>query len=153
MNEEQLTAFYADNARRWETAKREFEEREHGWRFALAPEASRWADSFAAAAPHSQDPSAWAAHLVEQADADGVVSKPEPGRIRSAFAHRDSQTERETAIGFGFFPDASETLTVHAGTAISHDALTPALSGDGAAVLAVLRMVVDSFATVRPFAS
>src|SRR4051812_44531005 len=123
MNEEQLTAFYADNARRWETAKREFGEREHGWRpFALAAGAGQWAESFAgggsagsgsgsgsgtatAAADgddkgHPHDPSAWAAHLVEQADADGVIIKPEPGSIRSAYSHRDSQTEMDTAIGF-----------------------------------------------------
>lgn len=153
MNEEQLAAFYADNARRWETAKREFKARRHGWAFALTPEAGRWADSFAATAPRSQDPSAWAAHLVERADADGVISKPELGRVRSAYAHRDPQTERETAIGFGFHPDASDALIVHAGTAIPLDAVTPAIGGDGAGALGVLRMVVDSFATVRPFTS
>ncbi|NUR26272.1 MAG: hypothetical protein HOV83_10565 [Catenulispora sp.] len=153
MNEEQLAAFYADNARHRQTAEREFKARRHGWTFALSPEASRWADSFAATAPPSQDPSAWAAHLVERADADGVIIKPEPGRVRSAYAHRDPQTERETAIGFGFHPDASEALIVHAGTAVPLDAVSPAIGGGGAAALAVLRLVVDSFATVRPFSA
>jgi hypothetical protein len=35
------------------------------------------------------DPSAWAAHLVERADADGVLLKPEPGWIGSAYVKRD----------------------------------------------------------------
>ncbi|GAA2005366.1 hypothetical protein [Catenulispora subtropica] len=156
MNEEQLAAFYAGNARRWETAKREFAEREHGWHFALAPEAGRWADSFAAAEAaatgYAQDPSAWATRLVEQADAAGVILKPEPGRIRSAYAHRDSRTETETAIGFGFSPDSSEVLVVHAGQAVPHNLIAPAVGSDGAAALAVLRAVVDAFATVTAFA-
>jgi hypothetical protein len=153
MNEEQLAAFYADNARRWEVAKREFGERTHGWRFAPAAEAGQWAERFAGAASgHVTDPSAWAARLVEQADADGVIVKPEPGRIRSAYSHRDPDTEMDTAIGFGFSPNASEALIVHAGHAIAYDTITPAIGGDGAAVLGVLRAVVDSFATVRAFA-
>lgn len=166
MNDEQLAAFYADNARRWEVAKREFSERTHGWRFALAAEADQWAGAFAAAAGvdagagtpaaaavgHPTDPSAWAARLVEQADADGVIVKPEPGRVRSAYAHRDPHTEMDTAIGFGFFPNASEVLIVHAGDAIAYDTITSAIGGDGAAVLGVLHAVVDSFATVSAFA-
>lgn len=151
MDDKQLADFYADSARRWERAKREFAARTHGWRFGLAPEAEQWADSYASAGPRSADPSAWAALMVEQADADGVILKPERGRIRSAFANRDSRTEVETAVGFGFWPDAAEVLVVHADHAVRYEDIEPAIGGDGAAVLAVLRAVVESFGVVRAF--
>ena len=51
----------------------------------------------------------------------------------------------------GFWPEAAEVLVVHAGRAIPLEALEPPERGDGAAVLAVLRLVVDSFATVSAF--
>lgn len=146
--DEQLRDFYAENARLWETAKREFAERTHGWHFALAPEAAQWAESHAAGERWSSGGTA----MVELADAAGVIHKPEPGRIASAFSHRDSQTEMTTAAGFGFWPAAAEALVVHAGRAIPVDVLeAPAERGDGAAVLAVLRLVVESFETVRAF--
>jgi hypothetical protein len=81
-----------------------------------------------------------------------MIRKPEPGRISSAYSHRDSRTEETTEAGFGFWPDAAEVLVVHAGEAIPLEALEPPARGDGAAVLAVLRRVIESFATVRPFA-
>jgi hypothetical protein len=151
MDEEQLNAFYADSARRWEVARREFQARKHGWHFGLALEAAQWADSHAAEADPAGGPAGWAASLVERADEDGVILKPEPGRVRSAFSNRDSRTEETTAIGFGFWPDAAEILVLHAGHAIPFDQVTPAIGGHGPAVLAVLRLVVESFSTVTAF--
>ena len=145
--DEQLRDFYAESARRWETAKREFEQRTHGWRFALAPEAEQWAESHAAGEQWSYSGTA----MVELADAAGVIRKPEPGRISSAYSHRDSMTEETTEEGFGFWPEDAEVLVVHAGRAIPLAALEPPAHGDGAAVLAVLRLVVESFATVSAF--
>ncbi|NUP53925.1 MAG: hypothetical protein HOW97_42395 [Catenulispora sp.] len=152
MNEEQLAAFYAESARRWEIAKREFQQREHGWPFGLAPEAEQWADSFSGRSGLPETPAAWVTGLVRQADADGVITKPEPGVVRSAYAHRDSWTEMDSAVGFGFQPDAAEVLVVHAGHAVMFEDIAPAIGGDGAAALAVLRAVVESFSVVRPFA-
>ena len=140
--------FYAENARRWETAKREFAERTHGWRFELAPDAAQWAESHASGEHWSTSGTA----MVELADAAGVIVKPEPGRISSAYSHRDAMTELTTETGFGFWPDAAEALVVHAGSAIPLAALEPpAERGDGAAVVEVLRLVVASFATVSVF--
>jgi len=156
MDDKQLAAFYANSARRRALAEREFAQRTHGWHFGLAPEAEQWADAYVEAGPgrglqHPTDPSAWAARMIEQADADGVILKPEPGHIRSAFTNRDSRTEMETAIGFGFHPDTAEALTVHADHAIGYEDIEPAIGGDGAAVLGVLRAVVESFGVVRAF--
>jgi hypothetical protein len=145
--DEQLRDFYAESARRWETAKREFAQRTHGWHFALAPDAAQWADSHAAGEHWSSSGTA----MVELADAAGVIRKPEPGRICSAYSHRDSMTEETTETGFGFWPAAAEVLVVHAGRAIPLAALEPPARGDGAAVLGVLRSVVESFATVSAF--
>jgi hypothetical protein len=60
-------------------------------------------------------------------------------------------TEETTEEGFGFWPEDAEVLVVHAGRAIPPAALEPPARGDGAAVLAVLRLVVESFATVSAF--
>lgn len=148
MDNEQLQNFYAESARRQQIATREFEQRTHGWHFALASEAEQWAESHAAGERWSSGGTA----MVELADAAGVIRKPEPGRISSAYSHRDSWTEETTATGFGFWPEAAEALVVHAGSAIPLEALAaPTERGDTAAVLAVLRLVVDSFATVRDF--
>lgn len=145
--EDELRDFYAKSARGWELAKQEFQERTHGWHFELAPEADQWAESHATGERSSYGGTA----IVELADAAGMIRKPEPGRISSAFSHRDAMTEETTETGFGFWPDAAEALVVHAGRAIPLDALEPPARGDAAAVLAVLRLVVESFATVRPF--
>jgi hypothetical protein len=154
MDEQQLDAFYAESARRREVAQREFQARRHGWHFGLAPGADQWAESYAAEEDASASgPSGWAARLVERADEGGVILKPEPGKIRSAFSHRDSFTEETTAIGFGFWPDDAEILVLHAGHAIPFDQVTAAIGGDGAALLAVLRLVVESFATVTAFSA
>lgn len=148
MDSDALRDFYAESAHRWEVAKREFQERTHGWHFALAPEAQEWAQTHA-------DGDRWqygGSALVELADAANVIRKPEPGRIASAYSHRDSRTEMTTETGFGFWPAAAEALVVHAGHAIPLAALEPPPArGDGAAVLALLRLVVDSFATVSVF--
>ncbi|MEY9860658.1 hypothetical protein ABH935_006295 [Catenulispora sp. GAS73] len=148
MDSDKLQDFYAESAHRWEVAKREFQERTHGWHFALAPEAHQWAQAHA-------DSNRWqygGSALVELADAAGVIHKPEPGRIAGAYSHRDSRTEMTTEEGFGFWPTAAEALVVHAGTAIPLVALEPPPApGDGAAALALLRLVVDSFATVSVF--
>ncbi len=92
-----LQAYYAEMRRRSETAQREFAERSHGWRFALSPEAAAWAAGQPAAVRDLR--------VVERADAAGVFLKPEPGTIRSAFASRDPETEVETGLGFGFWPE------------------------------------------------
>ncbi|WP_194893044.1 hypothetical protein [Catenulispora pinisilvae] len=147
MDKEQLDAFYAESARLRHVAEREFQERTHGWHFELAPEADQWAESHAA----GDHWSAGGSTLVERADAAGMIRKPEPGRISSAYSHRDSRTEETTHTGFGFWPDAAEALIVHAGRAIPLDALEPPPArGDGAAVLTTLRLVVETFATVQP---
>ena len=145
--DEQLRDFYAESARRREIAEREFAERTHGWHFSLAPDAAQWAESHAAGERWSYSGTA----MVELADAAGVIRKPEPGRIMGAYSHRDSMTEMTTEEGFGFWPDAAEVLVVHAGRAIPLEALEPPARGDGAAVLGVLRSVVESFATVSAF--
>lgn len=142
-----LKDFYAQSARDRETAQREFQERTHGWRFELAPEAEQWAQAHASGERWSYSGTA----VVELADAAGVIRKPEPGRISTAYSHRDSRTEETTADGFGFWPANAEKLVVHAGKAIPLAALEPPARGDGAAVLAMLRLVVDSFATVKAF--
>src|SRR3954468_15550977 len=133
MDADRLAAFRPGTARRWDVAEREFQRRSHGWHFGLAPDAGQWADSYAAATATAgralSGPAGWVARLVEQADADGVIVKPEPGRVRSAYAHRDSETEMETAVGFGFRPDDAEALVVHAGRAIAFDDLRPAMTG------------------------
>jgi hypothetical protein len=148
MDSDKLQDFYAESARRRDLAEREFQKRTHGWHFALAPDAPQWAQSHA-------DGDHWSSGgpaLVELADAAGVILKPEPGHIASAYSHRDPRTETTTETGFGFWPAAAETLIVHAGHAIPLDALDPPPArGDGAAVLAVLRLVVESFATVSAF--
>jgi hypothetical protein len=155
MDADRLAAFYAENARRWDLARSEFQRRAHGWRFGLAAEAGQWADSHAAtsaAGPALSGPAGWVARLVEQADADGVIVKPEPGRVRSAYANRDSQTEMDTAVGFGFWPDDAEALIVHAGHAIAYEDLDPLMTrGDGAAIFEALRRVAESFTEVRVF--
>lgn len=142
-----LNDFYARSARDRETAQREFQKRTHGWRFELAPAAEQWAQAHA----ESERWSYGGTTVVELADAAGVIRKPEPGRIGTAYSHRDSRTEETTADGFGFWPADAEVLVVHAGTAIPLAALEPPARGDGAAVLAMLRLVVDSFATVKAF--
>ncbi|MEY9908700.1 hypothetical protein ABIA35_004933 [Catenulispora sp. MAP12-49] len=148
MDAEQLRDFYARSVRGRETADREFAERTHGWHFELLPEAAQWADEHAAGERWSSGGTA----VVELADAAGVIGKPEPGRIGSAYSHRDPMTEQTTATGFGFWPRAADALVVHAGRAVPVEALeAPAERGDGAAVLAMLRLVVESFATVRAF--
>jgi hypothetical protein len=139
--------FYARCARGWEIAKREFQERTHGWRFDLAPEAAQWAQEHAEGERWSSGGTA----VVELADAAGMIRKPEPGRISSAYSHRDPRTEETSAVGFGFWPRDAEALVVHAGRAIPPAALEPPARGDGAAVWAMLRLVVDSFATVSAF--
>lgn len=146
--DEQLREFYAESARRRETAEREFAQRSHGWHFELAPDAEQWAESHASGERWSWSGTA----MVELADAAGVIRKPEPGRIWSAYSHRDSRTETTTAAGFGFWPDAAEVLVVHAGGAIPLEILEAQTArGDGAAVLEVLRLVVESFTTVSAF--
>jgi hypothetical protein len=147
VDEKQLAAFYAESARLREAAQREFEQRTHGWHFDLAPEANQWADAHAASERWSHDGTG----IVELADAAGMIRKPEPGHIRSAYSHRDPRTEETTAAGFGFWPAAAEALVVHADRAIPLTALEPPARGDGAAVLAVLRLVVESFASVSAF--
>ncbi|WP_194912646.1 hypothetical protein, partial [Catenulispora rubra] len=114
MDSDALRDFYAESTRRWEVANREFQERTHGWHFTLAPEAQQWAQAHAASDRWQYSGSA----LVELADAAGMIRKPEPGRITSAYSHRDSQTEMTTEEGFGFWPTAAEALVIHAGQAI-----------------------------------
>ena len=148
MDSDALRDFYAESTRRWELANREFQARTHGWHFTLAPEAHDWAQSHAAGDRWHYSGTT----LIELADTAGMIHKPEPGRIATAYSHRDSRTEMTTAEGFGFWPTAAESLIIHAGTAIPLAALEPpAAPGDAAPVLALLRLVVDSFATVNVF--
>ena len=157
MGDVDLAAYYAEGKRRHDIAGREFRKRRHGWHFDLATGADRWAEAYAAAESAAdvergvREPYAWASRLVEAADADGMIVKPEPGRIRSAYSHRDSCTEDTVAIGFGFWPDDAEFLIVRAGSALHFDVLTPAIGGDGMAVLAVLRSVIATFDSPRAF--
>lgn len=145
MDAEQLRDFYVRSAHGRERAEREFRQRTHGWHFELAPEAAQWADEHAAGERWSWSGTA----VVELADAAGLIRKPEPGRIGSAYSHRDPMTEMTTATGFGFWPRDAEALVVHADHAVPQEALeAPARPGDGAAVLAMLTRVVESFATV-----
>ena len=130
-----LQAYYAEMRRRSETAQREFAERSHGWRFALSPEAAAWAAGQPAAVRDLR--------VVERADAAGVFLKPEPGTIRSAFASRDTETEVETGLGFGFWPEQAECLIVHASATVPYAEL-PSLD-----VMGVLRRVVETFETPR----
>ncbi|MEZ0112573.1 hypothetical protein ABH920_006596 [Catenulispora sp. EB89] len=148
MHSDDLRDFYAESAHRWKVANREFQKRTHGWHFTLAPAAHEWAQAHAASDRwHSSGTT-----LIELADAAGMIHKPEPGRIAAAYSHRDSRTEMTTEEGFGFWPTAAEALVVHAGHAIPLAALEPpATRGDGTAPLALLRLVVDSFATVSVF--
>lgn len=146
MNSDDLQAFYAENARRAALATSEFEQRTHGWHFALAPHAAQWAQSHADSDRWSYSGTA----IVKLADDAGVILKPEPGHIASAYSHRDSRTEMDTAAGFGFWPDAAQALVVHATTAVPLADLEPPARGDGPAVLALLEKVVDTFAAVHP---
>ncbi|TDD49868.1 hypothetical protein E1263_31645 [Kribbella antibiotica] len=134
-----LKAYYAENRRRLEIAQREFADRSHGWDFTLAPHASAWAASQPALVNANALPG-----LVERAGAAGVIRVPEPGVLRSAFASRHPETEVETGVGFGFWPDTAEYLVVHASATIPYAEL-PALD-----VLGVLERVVETFLGPRP---
>ncbi len=135
-----LKAYYAKMRHRSETAQREFAESTHEWRFTLSPDAAAWA----ARQPSAPVRDLNLARLVERADAAGVFLKPAPGKIRSAFASRDPETEVETGVGFGFWPDDAEALIVHGSGTILYVEL-PVLS-----VLEVLARVVETFQAPRP---
>ncbi|HWD82277.1 MAG TPA: hypothetical protein VG497_25435 [Kribbella sp.] len=133
-----LNANYAENRRRRDVAQREFTERAHGWRFALSADASAWAATW----PDPVDASNLRT-LVGEADAAGLFLTPEPGTIRTAFSTRDPFTEETTGDGFGFWPTVAEHLVVKAGTAVAYEELA------GLDALAVLKRVIDTFATRR----
>ncbi|NCT91831.1 hypothetical protein GXB85_12835 [Cellulomonas sp. APG4] len=86
--------------------------------------------------------------LVGAAVADGVLTLPEPGVLRMAFARRDPQTESEDAWGWGLKPASTAALTWHAQNAVGLEELTTTAVG-GAAVMAGLAAVVASLADLR----
>lgn len=138
-----LKAYYAEQRRRRELAEQEFAARTHAWTFGVAPEAAtiRWPvlgnDRRATVPPDRLT------RLVLAADAAGVLVKPEPGVIRSAFSTRDPDTEETTGEGFGFWPSAASSLVVHGREAIAYASLTGLTAYD------VLVKVMDTFAAPR----
>jgi hypothetical protein len=138
-----LKAYYAKQRLRREAAEREFAARTHGWTFGVTPEAAttRWAvlgnDRRAPVPPDRLT------RLVLAADRAGVLLKPEPGEIRSAFSTRDPDSEQTTGEGFGFFPSTAPYLVVYGSEAISYASLRGLTAYD------VLVKVMDTFATPR----
>lgn len=137
--------------------------------FALTDRAAAWADDVAARCGTADEPlsdltaRAWIDGLVESglsrrrqprpayvvdalmgaAVADGVLTLPEPGVLRMAFAGRDPKTESEDSWGWGFKPASTAALTWHARHAVRLEELATEAVG-GAAVIAGLSAVVAS---------
>lgn len=167
-------AWYAEGERLNAIADREAAQASPPAPFALTDRAAAWADDLAARCGTADEPLSdltartWIDGLVESslsrrrqprpayvvdalvgaAVADGVLTLPEPGVVRMAFARRDPQTESENAWGWGFKPAATAALTWHAQDAVRLEELTPHAAG-GAAVVAGLTAVVASLADLR----
>lgn len=131
-----LAAYYAESRRRRAIATAEYAARSHGWQFGLAPAAAGWAGSQSIG--HRD-----LARLVQRADQAGLLLKPEPGVIQVAFANRD-ESERESGIGFGFWPESAEYLVLHGSAAIMFADLP------GLTAYQVLDRVVATLAAPRP---
>jgi hypothetical protein len=138
-----LKAYYAEQRRRNKIANQDFAARTHGWKFGLTPAAAttRWpvlGNDRSAPVPPDR-----LTRLVLAADRAGVLLKPEPGEIRSAFSTRDPDSEETTGEGFGFFPSTAPYLVVYGSEAISYASLRGLTAYD------VLVKVMDTFATPR----
>jgi hypothetical protein len=148
-----LRAFYAEGRRQNEVAKAEYARL--GGAFSVSPDALAWAGELAesVALPLTRATlAAWQpvlgtdssltglyCMLAETAQRDGILRTPSPGLVSSAFAYRDRETEIETALGYGFWPDGAECLVVHGSHAVEWDELAggPAVVGPAALVAAV----------------
>jgi hypothetical protein len=139
-----LKAYYAENRRRGEIADQEFAARTHGWVFGLSPDAAAWAARWASASPSGRTVSPEGlTRLVPAADRAGMLLKPEPGEIRSAFSSRDPLTEETTGDGFGFWPASAQYLVVHASATVAYADLV------SMSALDILQAVIAGFDVPR----
>lgn len=164
-----LQAFYAEGRRQNKVAKAEFAARAHLDPFTVAPDALAWAgelgDATVAGLPLTRATlGAWQrvlgteswltglyCMLAETAQRDGVLRTPEPGLVSSAFCYRDRDTEAETALGYGFWPDSAECLVVHGSRAVAWDELAGGPDAVGpAALVAALEVMAETLNAGRP---
>ncbi|GAB3417000.1 hypothetical protein [Flindersiella endophytica] len=164
-----LQAFYAEGRRQHEVAKAEFDAFVRLGPFTVAPDALAWAGELVGTAVASlpltrATLAAWRPvlgtdskltglyrMLAETAQRDGILRTPAPGLVSSAFAYRDRDTEVETALGYGFWPDGAECLVVHGSHAVEWDKLAggPDILG-AAALVAAVGIMAETLNAGRP---
>lgn len=98
---------------------------------------SAWSEVFCPEDIHHMNLGQVFSALAVKAVAAGVLVPPEPGLVYVAFAGRDSLTEKEDALGWGFRPDASQYLSIHARRPIELDQIAGGSRTTGAAAIAV----------------
>ncbi|WP_285726204.1 hypothetical protein [Psychromicrobium xiongbiense] len=89
--------------------------------------------------------------LAQAACRDQMLVPPEPGLVGIAYALRDTETESETALGWGFRPDANPDRPMIATRALRFDQLAGSPEAIGAgAVVAVVRNAARTLNWRRP---
>ncbi|MDH6284315.1 hypothetical protein [Prescottella agglutinans] len=161
-----LTAFYDEDYRRWEVAKREFDSIP-AWTFELTDDVHDWARGLmtrpSAQAHFNGETTMLLAEALDvsprgneleralftRAIDDGVLIVPVPGFFTTAYATRD-HTETTVGTGYGFIPDGFEELAVWGREAVPRSELAAIAKTGPDAVVAWMTAVIATFAEPRP---
>ena len=140
-----LAEFYARNRERNDIATAEWNARQPFGRFEVSDRVDEWAQGIVEGTPLERlsltpktarqwaplltaevtdnhgDPLWWVLNAsVGRAVDEGILLPPEPGIVRTSYAHRN-QDDSTSGIGWGFVPTASQFLVVNAASAVDID--------------------------------
>ncbi|MGY0500620.1 hypothetical protein ACWZHB_19200 [Nocardia sp. FBN12] len=162
-------AYYVEDSRRRQRAREEFDAR--SWEFVIDPAIDEWARAWVVGIPaalqlrRSTFPD-WADllgfrnpnfsieatldTLINRAVAGDMMHFPGPGVVATAFSSRHRYTELTDGVGYGFYPEDTEELIVHGSAAVRYEDFDSRPEYGPGAVVAAIRMVLDTFQQARP---